>query len=148
MQLKPYHKSLILWIDIIQENSSVQPLLLNLRIFGQNFAHISYNILHVENSAPNLYPPFRSKKHQKLLDCYKIFTSRWTVIAPHIDFFGIQVTDGKVGLDAPMSLLAKISHNTHTELVVRNVNSFTIIASYNCWWPPAHMLEQHESLIR
>lgn len=43
------------------------------------------------------------------------------------------MTDGYVVLDAPMSLLAKIPHNIHSELVIWNVNCFTIIASYNCW---------------
>ena len=51
----------------------------------------------------------------------------------HINLVDIQVADGKVSLDAPMSLLAKIPHNIHGEFVVGNVNCFPIITSYDCW---------------
>lgn len=40
-----YQKSLIFRINILQEYSSVQSLLLYLRIFSQDFPHISYNDL-------------------------------------------------------------------------------------------------------
>jgi len=39
------HESLIFKINILQKDPSVQFLLLYLRIFWQNLAHISYNIL-------------------------------------------------------------------------------------------------------
>jgi hypothetical protein len=43
-----------------------------------------------------------------------------------------------------MRLLTKVPHNVNSELVVWNVNCFTIITSYNCWRPPTHMLENIE----
>jgi hypothetical protein len=69
------------------------------------------------------------------------YNGRQTKISSHIDLINIQVTDGKMGLDAPMRLLSKVPHNVNSELVVWNVNCFTIITSYNCWRPPTHMLE-------
>lgn len=77
----------------------------------------------------------------------QIHSPDMTEIATHIDFIDIQMTDGYVGLDAPMSLLAKIPDNIYRELVIWNVNCFTIIASYNCWWPPTHMLVQDNKII-
>lgn len=50
----------------------------------------------------------------------------------HIDFANIQVTDGQVGFNTPMSSLAQISHNIHRELMVWYVDSLTIIGSDNC----------------
>jgi hypothetical protein len=38
-----------------------------------------------------------------------------------INFADIKMTDGKMCFDAPMRLLSEISHNIHTELVVRNM---------------------------
>ena len=64
----------------------------------------------------------------------------------HINFIDIQMTNGYVVLDAPMSLLAKIPHNIHSELVIWNVNCFPIVASNYRWWPPPHMLAQYNSL--
>jgi len=45
------HKSLIFRINILQKDPSMQFLLLYLRIFGQNLAHISYNVLREEKGA-------------------------------------------------------------------------------------------------
>lgn len=73
----------------------------------------------------------------------KSFVHRETKIASNINLINIQVADGKMGLDAPMWLLAKVPHNINSELVVWYVYCFTIIASYNCWWPPTHMLEKY-----
>lgn len=50
----------------------------------------------------------------------------------HINFADIKMTDGKMCFDAPMRLLSKIPHNVYTELVVRNMNCFTVITSDNC----------------
>lgn len=60
----------------------------------------------------------------------------------------IQVTDGKVSLDAPMSLLAKIPHHINSEFVIWDVYCFAIISSYNCGWPPTHMLIKYRILIK
>lgn len=48
-------ESLIFWIDIIQKDSSMQPLLLNLWVLSQDFSHISDNILCKENHQPLYY---------------------------------------------------------------------------------------------
>lgn len=63
---------------------------------------------------------------------HKCLKSRQTEIDSHINFLDIQVTDSEVGLNAPMSLLAEISNNIHSELMIWNVNCFAIITSYDC----------------
>lgn len=67
---------------------------------------------------------------------------------PHMDLMDIQVTDGKVCLDAPVSPLTKIPHNIRRKLFVWNMYCFTIIASYDGWRPPSHMLKQHQIRMR
>lgn len=71
----------------------------------------------------------RKKTSWSLLDQ---LTARQTE-TPYIYLVNIQVTNGKVILDAPMGFLAKIPHNIHCKLVVWNVNCLTVITSYNCW---------------
>lgn len=53
----------------------------------------------------------------------------------------IQVTNGKVSFDTPMSFLTEISHDIHSEFVVWDVYCFTIFTSNNSWWPPTYMLQ-------
>uniref|UniRef100_A0A7C9EJ64 Uncharacterized protein n=1 Tax=Opuntia streptacantha TaxID=393608 RepID=A0A7C9EJ64_OPUST len=84
---------LVIRIDVLQENSPVQSLLLYLWIFSQNLTHVSYDI---------------------------------------INLVDIQMTNSKMGLDAPMSFLAQISDNTNCEFMVRNIECFTIITSDYC----------------
>lgn len=61
-------------------------------------------------------------------------------LTPYIYLMDIQMTNGKVSFDAPMSFLSEISDNIHCELMVWDVYSFTIFTSYNSWRPPAYML--------
>lgn len=77
-------------------------------------------------------------------------SSPWTIFKDknvHINLVNIQVTDSKVSLDAPMRFLTKIPHNIYTQIVIRNMNCFTIRTSNYCWWPPAYMLEKIWNLI-
>ena len=43
-----HQQCLVIRIDVLQENSPVQSLLLYLWIFSQNLTHVSYDILHAE----------------------------------------------------------------------------------------------------
>lgn len=114
----------------------MQLLLLHLRVFGQNLAHISHNILFTKTNLG----------HE---------TNHWTYCIPqgvknatHVNFVNIQVADSKVSLNSPMGFLGQISHNIHCEFMVWNVNCLAIITSNDSWGPPTHMLKQQKVLSR
>jgi hypothetical protein len=59
----------------------------------------------------------------------------------YTNFSSIHVAYRKIGLNTPMAPSSVISHYRHCELMVRNVYSFFIITSNNCWRPHAYMLK-------
>lgn len=81
-------KSLIFRIYIIQKDSSMQPLLLNLRILGQDFAHISYNILPKKEKKIIIYWKHENKQliknwnwkyRRQFLLTLILWASRWLI---------------------------------------------------------------------
>jgi len=53
------------------------------------------------------------------------------------------MADSQMRFDTPVSLLTQITNYAHTELVIRNVNSFTIIPSNDSRRPPPYVLYKH-----
>lgn len=102
----------------------MQSLLFYLRILSQNLAHISNNVLRIKKEESSIIFN-RVEMQQNEENPQLMFT--------HIYLIDIQVTNGQVGFDTPMSFLTKISHNIYCELVIWNMYCFTIFTSYNCW---------------
>lgn len=133
-------KSWIPWVDVFKKyflRVLSRVLVLNLRIFCYNLADISYNILPTILMTDALHSRIKSISAIAHINNEKKLNQHY----PHIDLIGIQVTDGKVFLDAPVSSLAKITHNIRRKLFVWNMYCFTIITSYDGWRPPPHMLK-------
>lgn len=79
------------------------------------------------------------KYYQKLIQSSKL------KITTYINFADIEMANGKMGFDSPMSLLAQISYNANCEFVVRYVYCFPIISSNYGWRPPTNMLWSQEN---
>jgi len=50
------------------------------------------------------------------------------------------MTDSQMRFDTPVSLLTQIADYAHTELMIWNMDSFTIVPSNHSRRPPPHML--------
>lgn len=65
----------------------------------------------------------------------------------HVNFIDVQMADGKVGFNPPVSFLTEISNDIHGKLMVWYVNCFTIFTSNDCWRPPPYVLQLIEMEI-